>query len=171
RDGKKQTFEIVPRVKTPKGKGKLGVIITTPFIEKKYSILEAPFFGLIQSFQITKKIVVELTKTLIQFLTLQKPSAEVSGPIGIAQYTSRIVKFGKNAILELLALLSLNLAVINIFPFPALDGGRLVFALYEWVTRKRVDQQFERTLNFIGIVILLTLAGLVTINDIIKIYR
>jgi len=142
-----------------------------PFIEKKYPWYQAPFYGLIEAFNITKKIVVEFGRIIIQLITLHKPEVDVAGPIGIAQYTGQAIKFGKNAVLELLALLSLNLAVINILPFPALDGGRLVFVIYEWISKKKVNQKFEKYLNVIGFALLLTLAVFVTINDLIKIYR
>src|SRR3989338_4907910 len=170
---KNQNFnvEITPRKNPPSGQGPLGIIISSPFIEKKYPWYQAPFFGLIEAFKITTKIITELLKTIVQLVTLQKPKVEVAGPIGIARFTGQVIKFGRNAVLELMALLSLNLAVINILPFPALDGGRFVFVIYEWITKKRINQQFERYLNVIGFVILLSLAGLVTINDIIKIYR
>ncbi|MBI4009109.1 site-2 protease family protein [Candidatus Roizmanbacteria bacterium] len=171
RGKKKTTVEITPRKNPPKDQGPLGIVINSPFVEKKYPWYQAPFYGLIEAFNITKKIVIELTKTLVQLITFQKPKVDVAGPIGIARYTGMALKFGKNAVLELVALLSLNLAVINIFPFPALDGGRLVFVVYEWITKKRINQALERNLNLIGFAILLSLAGLVTINDIIKIYR
>ncbi len=171
RKGQKINLELTPRKNPPKGEGPLGVVITSPFVEKKYPWYQAPFYGLIEAFNITKKIITELAKVAFQLVTLQKPKVDVAGPIGIAQYTGQAIKFGKNAVLELLALLSLNLAVINIFPFPALDGGRLVFVIYEWVTKKRVNQKFEKYLNVIGFALLLSLAVLVTINDLIKIYR
>lgn len=171
RDGNMtKNVEVTPRKNPPKGQGALGIALTS-FTEKKYSWYQAPFYGLIEAFNITKHIFVELGKVLFQLVTLQKPSVDVSGPVGIAQFTGQAMKLGNNAILELTALLSLNLAVINILPFPALDGGRLVFVIYEWVTRKRVNQKFERNLNFIGIILLLTLAAVVTVNDIIKLYK
>ncbi|MDE4994434.1 site-2 protease family protein, partial [Francisella tularensis subsp. holarctica] len=73
--------------------------------------------------------------------------------------------------LELIALLSLNLAVINILPFPALDGGRLVLIIYEWVSGKRVNKTFEKYLNLTGIIILLSMTVLVTIHDILKLIK
>ena len=171
REGKKLSLELTPRKNPPKGQGPLGIVITSPFIEKKYPWYQAPFYGLIEAFNITQKIITELLKMLVQLISLQKPKVDVAGPIGIARFTGQAIKFGRNAVLELLALLSLNLAVINILPFPALDGGRFVFIVYEWITKKRVNQVLERNLNLIGFALLLTLAGLVTINDIIKIYR
>ncbi|OGK16361.1 hypothetical protein A2774_02805 [Candidatus Roizmanbacteria bacterium RIFCSPHIGHO2_01_FULL_39_12c] len=171
RRDKKRIIELTPRSKPPKNQGPLGVVITTPFTEKKYPWYRAPFFGLIEAANITQKIVVELTKTLVQLVTLQKPKVEIAGPVGIARYAGQALKFGKNAVLELMALLSLNLAVINILPFPALDGGRFIFVVYEWMTKRRVNQSLERGLNLIGFIIILSLAGIVTVNDIIKIYK
>lgn len=170
RSGKKIEVEIVPRKNPPKNQGPLGIVITS-FIEKKYPWYQAPFFGLIEAFNITRKIVVELLKMLFLFFTFKKPQVDVAGPIGIAHFAGLAIKFGKNAVLELLALLSLNLAVINIFPFPALDGGRLCLVLYEWVTKRRVDKNFERYLNLIGFAFLISLVILISVNDIMKIYK
>jgi len=168
----KEKFQttIIPRKNPPKNEGPLGVVITS-FVEKKYSWYEAPFYGIAYAFDITQKIISELTKTIFQLLTFKKPSVDVAGPIGIARFTSETVKFGKNAVLRLMALLSLNLAVVNLLPFPALDGGRLMFALYELFTKKQINKKLEKYLNLFGLIFLISLAILVSINDIIKIYR
>ncbi|MFN4213001.1 MAG: RIP metalloprotease RseP [Microgenomates group bacterium] len=168
RENKKLTVELSPRKNPPPGQGPMGVMISS-FVEKKYPWYQAPFLGLVEAFAITRKIVMEIIKTIYQFISLQKPSVEVAGPIGITAYTAKALKFGQNAFLEFIALLSLNLAVINILPFPALDGGRLVFVVYEWISKKRVNQKIERYVNFIGIIILLSLAVLVSLNDLSKI--
>jgi len=169
-NGNERNVIMVPRQTPPKGEGPLGVTMTS-YEEKKYVWYKAPFYGLIHSFAITQKIVVELGKTAFNFFTLQKTNVDVAGPIGIAQYTGQALKFGKNAVLELTALLSLNLAVINILPFPALDGGRLMFVLYEWVTKRRINKNVERYINMIGMGTLLTLAALITIHDVIKLIK
>ena len=170
RDNEKLNVSITPRKNPPPGQGPLGVVITS-FTIKKYSWYQAPFSGLIESFKITKQIIQEIVISLMQFLFFKKPNIEVAGPIGIAQYTSEVMKFGKNALLQFIALLSLNLAVINILPFPALDGGRLFFIIYEWITKKRINEKIERYVNFLGIIVLLSLAILVSINDLSKIFR
>jgi len=170
RNGKKTTITIIPRKNPPRNQGPLGVVITS-FAIKKYPFYQAPYFGLVHSLTITKKIVVELTKTLIQFITFKKPDVSVSGPIGIAYFTQEAIKFGKNAVLELIALLSLNLAIVNLLPFPALDGGRLIFAFYELITKKPFNKKLEKYLNFFGFIFLITIAIIVSINDILKIYH
>ncbi len=167
RGGHKLSKLLTPRANPPQGQGPLGVVITS-FMEKKYPWYQAPFYGLIEAFKITQKITTELMKTLLQIITFNQPSVEVAGPVGIARYTGQAIKFGKNAVLELIALLSLNLAIINILPFPALDGGRLVFVLYEWVTKKRVNHRIEQYVNLFGIIVLLAIAGFITVNDIAK---
>lgn len=168
--GKEKNLMIIPRLSPPAGEGPLGLLITS-YEDKKYSWYQAPFYGLIHSFTITKTIVIELGKTAFNFFTMKKAQVDVAGPIGIAQYTGQAIKFGQNAVLELMALLSLNLAVINILPFPALDGGRLMFILYEWVTKRRINKNVERYVNMVGMGTLLFLAAAITIHDIIKLIK
>lgn len=170
RNNKIFSYTLIPRITPPKGEGPLGIVITS-FVEKKYPWYQAPFYGLVEASKITQKIASELVKTLFQFVTFQKTNVEVAGPVGIAQYTGQAIKFGKNAVLELIALLSLNLAIINILPFPALDGGRLVFVIYEWVTKRQVNRKVEQYTNLVGIIILLTLAALITLHDIMKLLK
>ncbi len=169
-NNKDKTVTVVPRKNPPAGQGALGVVITS-FVTKSYPWYSAPFYGLKEAFNITKMIVVELSKTVFTLATFHKPKVDVAGPIGIAQFTGQAIKFGNNAVLELIALLSLNLAVINILPFPALDGGRLVLIIYEWASGKRVNKTFEKYLNLTGIIILLSMTVLVTIHDILKLIK
>lgn len=165
-----QAVTVVPRKNPPNGEGPLGIVITS-YVNKKYPWHEAPFYGLVHSFQITRQIVVELGKTLVSLVTAGGAKVDVAGPIGIAQFTGQAIKFGNNAVLELMALLSLNLAVVNILPFPALDGGRLVFVIYEWITRRQVNKKVEQYTNIFGMVVLLSLAALISVNDIIKLLK
>ncbi len=166
RKNKQLNITATPRKNPPAGQGPLGIAVTS-FVEKKYPWYKAPFYGLTESVSITRTIIVEITKAIVGLVTLHKPMVEVSGPIGIANYTGQAIKFGKNAVLELIALLSLNLAIVNILPFPALDGGRFVFVIYEWVTKKKVNQDIERYTNLVGFFILILLAILISINDIV----
>jgi regulator of sigma E protease len=163
-------YQITPRANPPEGQGSLGIIIKQIVKKETYPWYTAPWYGLIEVTKTTKQIVVEILKIPIQLITTQKTNVEFSGPIGIGQVVDQARKFGFKAILEITALLSLNLAVFNILPFPALDGGRLVFVIYEWITGKKSNQTLERYMNLTGIIILLSLSALVTINDIRKIW-
>lgn len=106
--------------------------------------------------------------------TVGPVSQAVSGPVGILVAVHDVVKSsGPKLIVNLLnviAMLSLSLAFVNILPLPALDGGRLVFIIYEWITGKPANAQIEKYTNMAGIILLLSLAVLVTINDISKVF-
>ncbi len=94
----------------------------------------------------------------------------VAGPVGIAQITGEVARAGLSPLMEFTALLSLNLAILNILPIPALDGGRIVFVVIEWFRRgKRIDPQTEGKIHFAGFAILIMLIIMVTFNDIMRI--
>ncbi len=164
------TLQITPRKSPPEGQGALGLVISN-YVLKKYSLTEAPVLGLVESANMTKLIFTELSKTLFKFITFQKQEAEIAGPVGIARLTSAAARQGTDALLQMIGLLSLNLAVINILPFPALDGGRLALIVYEMVARRKINPRIEQKLNMIGFAFLLSLIVLVTINDIIKLFK
>ncbi len=94
----------------------------------------------------------------------------ITGIIGIAEYTHRSVQLGFMTYLRLLATLSLSIAILNILPIPALDGGRLFFVLLEAVRRKPADQRLEMTTNLIGFVVILLLITIVTYHDILRLF-
>jgi regulator of sigma E protease len=93
---------------------------------------------------------------------------EVVGPVGIIYYMSDAARTGLLAVLSLTAFLSLNLFIINLLPFPALDGGRLIFLAIEGIRRRPVDPQKEGFVHFIGFVLLMILSVLIIYRDIIK---
>ena len=92
--------------------------------------------------------------------------AEVTGPIGIAVLTGDVVTFGVVAFLQFVALLSINLAFLNVLPIPALDGGRMAFILYEIIARRALSERAEATLHRVGFSLLLLLIVAVTVADI-----
>lgn len=159
--------EVVPRGNPPEGEGALGISISSYEI-KKYSWTEAPFYGLVESARVTGLIAHEAGKIVVRLITFRGPGVEIAGPVGIAKLTGEAFDQGSTAVLQLIGILSLNLAVFNILPFPALDGGRLAFVIYEWVTGKKPNSKFEQRLNLVGFSLLIGLLILVTINDIAK---
>jgi regulator of sigma E protease len=94
----------------------------------------------------------------------------IGGPIQIAQMTGTVARVGFLYLLQFVALLSLNLAVINFFPFPALDGGRFLFLIIEKIKGKPMKRELETAMNNIGFYLLLALIAWVTIKDIIKLF-
>lgn len=98
-------------------------------------------------------------------------SEGVSGPVGIAKITQEAVALGPVSVLQLVALLSLNLAIMNVLPIPALDGGRFFFLVVEAVTRRKPKPVFEKWVHTVGFVVLIGLILLVTYNDVLKLVR
>lgn len=95
----------------------------------------------------------------------------VVGPVGIFNFTSEALKIGWIYILQLLAILSINLAIINILPFPALDGGKIFFLALEGIFRKKVvRQEIENLIHTIGFIILILLILAITFRDIIRLH-
>lgn len=160
--------KVTPRVNPPKGQGSLGVVIKQLVTIKKYPIYQAPYYGFIEAVNTTKNITIEILKLPLQLFAENKAPVEFAGPVGIARYIGEARQYGINAILQITALLSLNLAVINIMPFPALDGGRLIFIIYEWITGKRSNENIEKYMNIFGFFTLIALSIAITINDLLK---
>jgi regulator of sigma E protease len=97
---------------------------------------------------------------------------QVTGPVGIAQLTGEVVEeAGWKSLMDFAALISMNLAVLNILPLPMLDGGRVVFVLIEIARRgKRIAPQKEAMVHFIGLVAILTLAVVITYFDVVRVF-
>ena len=91
---------------------------------------------------------------------------QVGGPIQIFVVTGQVAQFGIPTFLKLIGVLSVNLAVLNIVPFPGLDGGRLFFVLVAGVFRRRLSPQLEAAIHAVGFVLLLLLLVVVSISDI-----
>ncbi len=94
----------------------------------------------------------------------------VAGPVGIAQMTHTFVQEGFIPLIRFVAILSLSLAVINILPFPALDGGRLLFLIVEMITGRRVNQKWEAHIHALGYLLILLLIVVVTYSDILRLF-
>lgn len=94
----------------------------------------------------------------------------ITGIVGIAQLTHQSVEQGWSAYLRLMAILSLSLAILNILPFPSLDGGRLLFVLIEGIAQRPAPRRLELITNTVGFLVLILLIVLVTFNDIWKLF-
>ncbi len=101
-------------------------------------------------------------------IVTHQAGVEVVGPVGIAVLTGQVVDLGWIYVLQFAALLSVNLAIINILPFPALDGGRLLFVIIEKIRRKPNNEKIEAMVHQIGFVFLILLIVLITYQDLLK---
>lgn len=108
--------------------------------------------------------------SLVDLVTGKYGISAVSGPVGITVVLADTVKRSFRDLAGLLALLTVNLGLFNLFPLPALDGGRLLFLLIEMLRRKPVPQKYEGLVHGIGLAILLAISGLILIKDIISLF-
>ena len=132
-------------------------------------VMERHFFASIGGgFKNTGKMTVMMYDTLRQLFTGKVSVKELSGPVGIVYAVNESAKSGLFYVIYLAALLSLNLAIINMLPLPALDGGRLLFLLINVITGKKVTEEIESRIHFIGIMLLLLLMVYVTFNDVLR---
>lgn len=163
---KVRLVEVTPRVKYPADQGPMGVSIGQKVEVEKYSWYEAPIAGTKEAVKTSILIVAGVGSVISEIFKTGSVPQGVAGPVGIAQLTGEFVHTGIYAVLSFLALLSLNLAILNVLPIPALDGGRLFFILIEAVTRRKVPAKFESYAHAIGIALLLALIALITIHDV-----
>ena len=110
-----------------------------------------------------------ITKNVIQRWIGGGPDPGFRGPVGIAHVTGEVAKIGISPIFELMAIISLSLGIVNIFPIPALDGGRLMFVLIEWVRRgRRISPEREELVHLVGFAILIGFIVFMGYFDIVR---
>ncbi len=164
-----RNLEVTPRKEYPAGEGPMGVAISQNIITVKYPWYKAPFVGTYEALKESWLIVSGLGSLVVNLFTKGAIPQGVAGPVGIAQLTG-IFCANISSCLSFTGLLSLNLAILNILPIPALDGGRLFFILIEAVTRRKVNQRVEGYAHAIGMAILLALILLITLHDLVRVF-
>lgn len=122
------------------------------------------------TYLLTKNTAVGLLSFFGGVFSFKSDLSQVSGPVGIAGVVGEAAHLGFSYLVSLTALISINLAIINLLPFPALDGGRLLFVAIEVMRRKPISPKFVNALNFFGFALLLCLMVVVTIHDILKFF-
>jgi regulator of sigma E protease len=161
--------KIMPRPNPPEGEGATGIAMAkTGLVSHPW--YEAIWLGIKTTGQMLVTMV-SLFYLLIKTLILKGTMiGEVAGPVGIYNMTTHMVKLGWVYVLQFAAILSVNLAILNALPFPALDGGRILFLIIEKIKGKPIKFKTERTANAVGFAILILLMIVVTFRDIIKLF-
>jgi len=108
--------------------------------------------------------------TVFYLITGKISLGMMSGPVGIFNVVGTVSKAGFTSVISLLCLICINVGFINILPFPAFDGGHVLFILIEKIKGSRVNPKVENTIHSIGFILLMILMVLITYNDIIKLF-
>ena len=168
REGTVVTQTVTPALIPELGKVGVGIgLVDTALVSYPWYIAVG------QGFMASVNILVDIFRTfgsIIYNLAVQhRAGVELSGPVGIAVMTGQVAALGFVYLLQFAALLSLNLAVVNVLPFPALDGGRILFLIVEKVRRGRaLRAQTEAVVHGIGFMLLMGIILLVTFQDIMR---
>jgi regulator of sigma E protease len=168
-DSSVQVAHVVPSTTLIPGRKAIGISMDTVGI-LKLPIHKAFLEGAITTWQLLKGTVYGLAHLLAGAFTFKINLSEVSGPVGIASVVKDASSLGFVYVLSLVGLISLNLAVINLVPFPALDGGRLLFVAIEAVIKRKIHPRVVNWANGLGFAFLLVLMVVVTTHDIFKLF-
>ncbi|MFA6604229.1 MAG: site-2 protease family protein [Patescibacteria group bacterium] len=167
RSGEPLELAVTPEKLSGTDRAGIGIaVMRTGLVSYPWYI--APVQGLVTTGYLVKAIFGAFGGIIGDLFTAHKVSVDLSGPVGIAVMTAEVMEMGFLHLLQFVALLSINLAVINILPFPALDGGRLFFLALERLRRRPVAARVETMIHNIGFMILITLVLVITARDVLK---
>ncbi|MFA6296162.1 MAG: RIP metalloprotease RseP [Patescibacteria group bacterium] len=160
-------IKIEPRKNPPENQGALGVgLVETGIVS--YPWLTSIWKGITATFSLTIALIVGFYDIIKNLFVGNKIGADVAGPIGIAVMTGQVTKMGFSYVLQFVALLSINLAIINALPIPAIDGGRILFIIIEKIRRKPISMKVENIIHTTGFALLILLMVVVTFRDVFK---
>ena len=174
RNGEPMQIDVVPRVVTEEeraaGTGPIGFAYDPERVVERPSVVDGPIDAVARGTSTAWTIAIQIPGGLADavggLIGLNPDAPDARGPIGIAQETGRILEAPLVSQLLFVGLLSVNLAVLNVLPFPPLDGGRIAVVLVEAVRRRRLPAEREALIYLAGFAVLIALVILISINDI-----
>ena len=158
---------VAPRINPPKGEGALGIAMAKTGIIS-YPWYKSIWFGAKASFFVTWEIIKGFGNLIKNLVVSGEIPRDITGPVGIMSLTSQAANLGFVYLLQFVALISLNLTVLNLMPFPALDGGRLLFFGIEKIKGGKVNPKIENAVHSMGLILILILFILITYRDILR---
>ncbi|MCK4781934.1 RIP metalloprotease RseP [Candidatus Parcubacteria bacterium] len=167
----KEIFDVslVPRISPPEGEGAIGIGLARIAI-KSYPWYEAPLKGAEAVATMTYLLIEGLYKTIAQAISGTPTQAQLVGPIGLGSLMVQAAQIGLSYYLQFIAMISIYLAIFNLLPIPALDGGRLLFLGIEKIKGRPINQLLEQKINTVFFFLLIGLMIFVTIKDIGRLF-
>ncbi|MDP2668885.1 MAG: site-2 protease family protein [bacterium] len=156
---------MVPRADPPAGEGPLGVALSLVRV-RKIPFYLAPIEGAQITWGATTATLQGFWTLISSLITGGGEAIQVSGPVGIYNLTGQATSMGMGVLLTFIALLSINLAIINVLPIPGLDGGRLLFVAIEAIRGRKISSNVSSVTHGIGLALLIVLILFITFNDI-----
>lgn len=178
KNGLQKQVTLIPKYDTKLKRPIIGVSLIDSIILNYQTPKQKLLSGLMHSYNITAyniSTISYLFSTAVKEKNITPVAQTMSGPIGIFGIINDIINNSGTKLFtnlaNVVAILSLSLALMNVLPFPALDGGRLVFIIYEWVTGKQPNEAVEKYVNLSGFFFLIILVILISINDIMRLIK
>ena len=167
----KEVFQIslIPRVSPPVNEGPMGVALIRTAIQK-YPWYLTPFKGIKATGEITLFVIQAYIQAVENLFIGQPLGIEMVGPVGVLQILAQSQQLGMIYFFNLLALISIQLAIFNLLPIPAVDGGRIMFLAIEAVRKKPVSQKTQQKMIVFSFITLLLIMVWVTIKDVSKLF-
>ncbi|MFA7201594.1 MAG: M50 family metallopeptidase [Candidatus Paceibacterota bacterium] len=171
RNGSEKTIVTVPRVDPPLGEGALGVALSESGISAM-SFGDAAIASATFALQVFSAIFILLFKLVGALIGITSGDLfhALTGPVGVFQATAQASAMGWAHVLYLAAMISLNLAAVNIFPFPALDGGRVLLVIIEKIKKSPVSAKTQAITNGVGFLLLICLLLFISVRDVVRIW-
>ena len=160
---------IVPRVSPPQGEGAMGIALARVGIVK-YPWYLTPWQGIVTTSNLTIGIINGYFNAIKNVFTGQPSGVQMTGPVGVFYMLAQAQEMGINYYLNFIAMISVYLAIFNLMPIPAVDGGKLLFLAIEAVRKKPVPEKVEANITAAFFMLLIILMIFVTINDISRIF-
>ena len=173
RGGQRHAYEVTPYVDSipgpddkPRAVGRIGVAVGTGFLTEPLTLTEA----IAEGWRATVRASTQIVRTVRGLFTGRISGSTVGGPILIGQLAGESARMGLDTFLGFMALISINLAILNLLPIPVLDGGQFLFLLAEAVIRRPLPMKVRERLTTVGLVLIILLMGLAFSNDIRRLF-
>jgi len=167
----KEVFDvrITPRISPPMGEGPMGVALIRTAI-KSYPWYTAPWQGIIATVNMTGAIIQGYWQAISSFLSGRPSGVQLTGPVGIFHLFTQASQLGVNYFIQFIGMIALYIALFNILPIPAVDGGKLFFLGIEAIRKRPISPKIEERVTAVFFMALILLMVFVTIKDIIRIF-
>jgi regulator of sigma E protease len=173
RGGRRLTFDVTPYVDSipgpdgkPRAVGRIGVAVGTGFLSEPLTLSQA----IAEGWTATIRASTQIVRTVRGLFTGRISGSNVGGPILIGQLAGESARLGLDTFLGFMALISINLAILNLLPIPVLDGGQFLFLLAEAIIRRPLPMKLRERLTTVGLVLIILLMGLAFSNDFRRIF-
>ena len=160
RDGQSENLQITPK-QADDGRYIIGITA---------KVSHNPVTAAVNGVKSTWNMTIMMFQSLYMLVSGDVPASDIAGPVGIVSMVSDTTSYGWYYFVTLVALMSINLAILNLLPFPALDGGRILFVFIRKITGKMISDDLEGIIHMIGMLLLLALMIFATWNDIVRLF-